>query len=88
MAESNFYAWRREIALRDRESTAATGRDGKVKQAKGSPAFVPVTVNGRPEHEAGIVLERTGGMRLRLPESIAAERLAAIVRALECEVAS
>jgi hypothetical protein len=88
LAESNFYAWRREIALRDRESTAATGRDDTVKQAKASPAFVPLTAGGRPEREAGIVLERTGGMRLRLPESIAAERLAAIVRALESEEAS
>ncbi len=83
LGESNFYAWRREIGLRDREATATAGRKGKAKSAKPRPAFVPVAVEGGPQSDPGIVLELGGGRRLRFCESIGADRLAAIVRALE-----
>jgi len=82
LAESNFYAWRRTIAGRDAE--ARNRRRKKPKRSK-APAFLPAVVTGEPPLDAGIVLELAGGRRLRLPESTTAERLAAIVHALECE---
>ena len=86
LAESNFYAWRRTIAERDREAKAERG--SKAKRAKPMPAFVPVAVHGRSEHEAGIVIELGGGSKLRFAESIEPTRLAAFVHALEAEAAS
>jgi hypothetical protein len=94
LAESNFYAWRRTIAERDQETSPTrrarrtAGRDGKTGLQKTAPAFVPVAVNGRSEHEAGVVLELGGGRRLRFAESIEPLRLAAFVHALETEAAS
>ena len=88
LTESNFYAWRRTIAQRDQERAASVGRGGKANRPKSRPAFLPVAVCGRPEHEAAIVLERAGGLRLRFAESISADRVAAIVHALEAEAVS
>lgn len=94
LGESNFYAWRRTIAERDlheargRKKRQSAGCDGKRRQSKAGPAFVPVSVNGRLEYESGIVLELGGGRRLRLSESIEPDRLAAIVHALEGEAMS
>ncbi len=86
LAESNFYAWRRTIARRDQEAKAQRG--GKAKRPKPMPTFVPVAVNDRSEHEAGVVLELGGGRRLQFSDSIEPNRLAAIVHALEAEAMS
>ena len=89
LGESNFYAWRRTIAERRQEKVTvrrdreANKRNGKARQPKSGPAFVPVAVNGHSDRDGGIVLELGGGRRLRFPESTEPERLAAIVRALE-----
>ncbi len=72
LTESAFFAWRRTIAERDAE-------------VKGSrrPAFLPVVVEGDSRRDAAITLALAGGRVLRLPESIAADRLAELVHALE-----
>ena len=73
LRETAFYFWRRTIVERDarRSVTAA-------------PAFVPVVLSDRRVASlAEIAIELRGGRMLRLSESIAAERLAAIVLALE-----
>jgi len=93
LAESNFYAWRRTIAERDQEKSPTrlarrrAKPDGKIRRRKTVPAFVPVRVNGRCESGCGIVLELGDQHRLRFPETIGPDKLAAIVRALQAEAA-
>lgn len=79
LREPSFYAWRRTLQERDaqRQANEATG-----------PAFLPVKLappNALPA--PGFALEFPSGRILRLPESLSIERLAAIVRAIEGEVA-
>lgn len=75
LAESAFYAWRRTIAL----------RDGVPNRRP--PAFVPVVVSGRSPRESSretsLALEFSGGRVLRLPESLATQRLVELVLTLE-----
>jgi transposase-like protein len=82
LTKSAFYAWRRTIGERDGNRTP-TVKTGAVK----GPAFVPVTVTGESRRDAGLVIELVGGRVLRLPESIAAQRLAELVAALEVGMA-
>ena len=72
LTESAFFAWRRTIQQRDAEA--------KLPKR---PAFLPVVVDGDHCRNGAIVIGLTGGRELRLPESIAVERLAELVRALE-----
>lgn len=74
IAESAYYAWRREIGLRDREKTAGTA------------AFVPVVLptGAAPmEAEGQIIIELRGERVLRLPAALAVERVVELVRAIE-----
>jgi hypothetical protein len=67
--EPAFYWWRAELARRD-----------AVKPA----AFVPVVVEAAPPVQAeGLVLELRGGRALRLPASLAMEKVGALVRSIE-----
>jgi hypothetical protein len=71
--DSAFYFWRRTIAERDAQGSVAA-----------APAFVPVVLSGQSmASPAEIKVDLRGGRTLRLSESIAVERLAAIVLALE-----
>jgi transposase len=92
LAESAFFAWRRTIAQRDAEArpqagltTASRRRGGRSQR----PAFLPVLLADNHGHGQAIVIElapprRAGSVRvLRVPESIAAERLVELVQALE-----
>lgn len=76
LSEASFYAWRRTLGERDDPS----------RQATQPLAFVPVVVTSEPRRENAIVIELAGGRVLRLPEGIAAGRLAQLVHALEAEV--
>lgn len=83
LTEASFYAWRRTLAERDAAATAAGSR---TKQ----PAFLPILVQGGERRmpagllpSATITLELAGGRALHLPETIAAERLADLMAALE-----
>ena len=73
VAESAYYAWRREIGLRDREKTA------------GNAAFVPVVMPTGSEEEGDgqITIELRGGRVLRVPPSLPAARVAELVVAVE-----
>jgi len=73
VAESAYYAWRREIGLRDREKTAAKA------------AFVPVVMptGAATEGDGQITIEVRGGRVLRLPVAMAVERVVEFVRAIE-----
>jgi transposase-like protein len=73
LQESAFYFWRRTIAERDAKRSVAA-----------APAFVPVVLSDRRiASPAEIAIEIRGGRVLRISDSIPADRLAAIVLALE-----
>lgn len=73
LQESAFYFWRRTIADRDAQGIVTA-----------APAFVPVVLSDcRVASPAEIKVDLRGGRTLRLNESIAVERLTAIVLALE-----
>ena len=76
LAETSFFAWRRTIRQ----------RDGEV-ESSGQPAFVPAVVTSTSSADTSIVLELGNGRALKLPESIAAARLAELVTALEASTA-
>lgn len=71
--ENAFYSWRRTIRQ----------RDAPAKPDKTPPAFVPAVLSGPAPSESWLVIELPGGRALRVPESIAAQRLAELVAALE-----
>lgn len=75
LTESTFFAWRRTIAERDAE----VKRPKRLKQ----PAFLPVVIDEEQGPDGSIMIELAGGRVLRLPESIATERLVELVHALE-----
>jgi hypothetical protein len=71
--EPAFYWWRAELARRD----AANARPCAA-------AFVPVIVEPAGSVPPGdIVIELLGGRALRLPASMAVEKVGALVRAIE-----
>jgi hypothetical protein len=70
--ENAFYCWRRTLRQRD-----AAAKPNK------RPAFVPAVLSGPAPGESWLVIELACGRALRVPESIAAERLAELVAALE-----
>jgi len=74
LSEPSFYAWRRVIRERDTQ--------------RPEPAFVPVVVSGAVAPQSagrgeGIVIELHCGRRLRLPETMTAERVVSLIRVLE-----
>ena len=71
--ENAFYSWRRTIRQ----------RDAPAKPNKTSTEFVPAVLAGPSRGESWLVIELSSGRTLRVPESIAAERLAELVAALE-----
>jgi hypothetical protein len=89
LAETAFHAWRRILKDRDAERRVvppapAVPAVPAVPPVPAVPAFVPVAVleEGRPV-AADILIELRGGRVMRLSASMAADRLAAIVHAVE-----
>jgi hypothetical protein len=79
LSEPSFYAWRRVIVERNREQPPAP-------QERRQPAFVPMVVRQGPSQESGrqrITVRLRGGRVVHLPGSMAAERLAEILHAIE-----
>ncbi len=73
LSEPSFYAWRR--TLQQREQTT-----------KG-PAFVPVMLSPRlATSSSRITIELAGGRAVHLPETMAIERIVALLRGLEASV--
>jgi hypothetical protein len=79
LAETAFHAWRRILRERDAER-----RPAPPTPAAPAPTFVPVVVReaDRPADER-IVIDLRGGRAMRLPASMPAEQVAALVRAIE-----
>ncbi len=77
LAETAFHAWRRTVRERDAERRP-------LSSAKPVPAFVPVVVREPDVANHGqIVVDLRGGRSMRLPASMPAEQVAALVRAIE-----
>ena len=69
LSEASFYAWRRTLQQRDQPATT-------------TPQFVPLMLS--PVASSGsITIELRGGRVVRLPETMATERLIALLRGLE-----
>ena len=96
VAENSFYAWRRELALRDAESDTAKG-DGEQKKLKnasphpirksstsssGAAAFVPVTLSSLP-HAAAVEMALPSGVTLRVAAGCDEATLRTVLSALE-----
>jgi hypothetical protein len=78
VTEPSFYAWRREIGVRDGEKT----RPAVTKRR--TPAFVPVLVPGMAAAGNGyIVIKLRGGRVLRVPPALPMARVTELVRAIE-----
>ena len=78
VTEPSFYAWRREIGVRDGEKTRTTA----VKRR--TPAFVPVLMPQMAAVNDGhVVIELRGGRVLRLPPGLPTARVTELVRAIE-----
>lgn len=78
VTESAYYAWRRELRLRDQ-------KEGPAKRAAEKPAFMPVVM---PQEHASdgnghIIIELRGGRVLRLPMALPTRRVAELVGAVE-----
>ena len=72
LSEPSFYAWRRRLAERDRP-------------APGSE-FLPVILTPHMASSGSrITIELRGGRLMHLPETIATERIVALVRGLEAD---
>jgi hypothetical protein len=91
LCEASFYAWRRTIAERDRLASRPARANppaaAKPESTAKRPAFLPMVLNDNARPSGAISIELAGGRVLRLPESIAAARLAELVAALEAQVA-
>ena len=69
LSEPSFYAWRRTLAQRD--------------QAIQAPEFVPVMLAPHVASSSRITIELRGGRVVHLPETMATERVVALLRGLE-----
>jgi hypothetical protein len=69
LSEASFYAWRRTL---------------RERQAAAPPSFVPLLLASPvASSSVGITIELRGGRVVRLPETMATERLIALLRGLE-----
>jgi hypothetical protein len=92
LAEGSFYAWRREIARRERTRASAPSlgdgrRSGTTRVPARGPLFLPIHVRGgAPEAALGdgtIEVRLSGGTVLRAGSAVPPERLARLIEALE-----
>ena len=83
VTEPAFYAWRRVVQERDAERRQV--QPPTAKRRATVPTFVPLVLRDDhvPVPDTKITVELRGGRVLRLPATIAPERLAELVRAVE-----
>jgi hypothetical protein len=86
LSEPSFYAWRRELARRDRERLAVV-TNGQAKSAKSerpsTGAFVQVGVDARMSAPAAIDLVLAQGRLLRIRPGFDADLLRRLLHVLE-----
>jgi hypothetical protein len=88
LSEPSFYAWRRELAQRDRERTARRAQPKKrVEERAAAARFLPVQI--LPETALDTSADRRlevylpTGVRLRVPSGFDRQTLADVLAALE-----
>lgn len=84
VAEPSFYAWRRELAKRDRESASCV--EGLESVARGATHFLPVQVLADETGNSGasglLEVQLPTGVRLRIPAGFDARTLSDVLSAL------
>jgi transposase-like protein len=85
LSEASFYAWRRELAVRDREA-ASHCKTPVVGPATKVPQFLPVHVVAEAAQDSGehgcLDVQLPTGVRLRVPPRFDRETLADVLAAL------
>lgn len=93
--EHSFYAWRRELSLRDAEGAIADGRasgtraktpavrGGKSQSSAQEPSFVPIKLAGPTSAAALVEVALAHGAVLRVHAGCDAATLAMVLAALE-----
>ncbi len=83
LSEASFYAWRRELALRDdpRRARQAPAFVLATLQPAAATALQPASVAGATTQ--GCAIELRGGRVLRLPAAYSAQQVAALAAAFE-----
>lgn len=86
LSEASFYAWRRELAIRDRE--AAARRESPVNgPATNIPQFLPVQVVADATLDSGasriLEVRLPSGVRLRIPAGFDRQALTDVLAVLE-----
>ena len=84
LAEPSFYAWRRELTERDRET--ASGLEGPKSVPGGAARFLPVQVVADEAGDSGaggfLEVQLPTGVRLRIPAGFDARTLSDVLSAL------
>jgi transposase-like protein len=81
--KSAFYVWRRML------SKHAATTPQPASEPASQPAFLPVTIHPEPSASSvGLSLELRDGRMLRFGDSLPAERIAAVIHALESTACS
>lgn len=87
LSEPLFYAWRRELAKRDREASRRTRR--APHRVSGAPAFLPVQVVSSTPHEprlnGALEVQLPTNVLLRIPAGFDRQTLTDVLRALRNE---
>jgi hypothetical protein len=88
LSESNFYAWKREIAQRDHEKPAATQATTRLSASQRSataalPAFLPVTVDAAESPASALEIVVAHGRVLRVRLGFDADLLRQLLVVLE-----
>ena len=90
ISEGSFYAWRRELAKRDRQASAARGAEGGAMgpaTPPGGPRFVPVRVIADlpvgPSSTSCVEVLLVSGSRMWIPCGVDRQTLADVVSVLE-----
>jgi hypothetical protein len=85
LSEASFYAWRRELAVRDRE--APSGRESPLNGlASNGPQFLPVQVVAEAALDSGaggcLEVQLPTGVRLRVPQGFDRQTVRDVLAAL------
>ncbi len=86
LSEASFYAWRRELAKRDREGVSRGGRTANGPSMKAGQ-FLPVQIVADAALDSGadrcLEVHLPTGVRLRIPSGFDRQTLADVLSALE-----
>ena len=82
-SEPSFYAWRRELALRD--GRARQEAPPRAAEANATPRFISLKLAAEPATPVMIEIVTRGGHTLRVPPGVDRQTLAAVWAVLESQ---